>query len=107
MKFFILLFAVVAIAHAEFTAEDEERWLQYKLEHGKLFLSPGKEQVRKETFLENAKKIDTHNARFLRGEVSFVQKINKWSDMPEEEFNAKHLGIILPDELEEKLHNKN
>lgn len=103
MKFFIILMAILAITHAEFTAEDDEKWLQFKLQFKKLFLSPGKEQARKETFLKTAREIEAHNEKFLRGEVSYSQKINKYSDMTEEQFMQSMTGIKLPPELEGQL----
>lgn len=98
MKFVILLFALVAIVSCEFTAEEEKKWRDFKLEHGKMFLSPGKEENRKKTFLKNAKEVDAHNEKFLNGEVSYVKAINKYSDLSDDEFIKRFGGIHISDE---------
>lgn len=98
MKFFILLLAIVALAHAEFSKEEEERWQAFKLEHGKLFLSPGKEKTRKETFLKNVEEIEAHNEAFLNGETTYVKAVHKHSDLSDEAFLERFGGVNMPAE---------
>lgn len=96
MKSFVIFLVVVAMVRADYTPEEEERWQSFKLEHGKLFLSPGKEKVRKDTFLQTARKIDEHNEKFLRGEVPYAQKVNKWADVPDDVFMSRMAGTVMP-----------
>lgn len=90
--------SVVALASAEHTEEDKQRWLEFKLEHGKMFLSPGKEKDRMNTFLENAKEVDAHNEAFENGEVLFEKALHKFSDLSEEAFLEKFTGVNVPAE---------
>ncbi|XP_063709943.1 cathepsin L-like [Culicoides brevitarsis] len=98
MKFFITLLAVTALAHAEITEDDKKAWQEFKLQHGKLFLSPGKETQRMHTFLDNKKKIEHHNEKFAKGEASYVAAINKYSDLTPEAFLQRFGGVAMPPE---------
>lgn len=98
MKFFIVFLAVVGLACSKFTDEQEEKWNNFKLEHGKLFLSPGKEKNRKETFLANVADVEEHNEKFLNGEVTYLKGTHKHSDLCEEDFLARFTGVQVPAE---------
>lgn len=97
MKFvIILILATVALVCSDFTSEEEKKWQDFKLEHGKLFLSKNKEQERKATFLKNAAEVEAHNEKYERGESSFKQKLYKHADLTPEEFLKKFSGIVMP-----------
>lgn len=96
MKLLILVLAIAAIAHSEYTDDQEEKWQSFKLEHGKLFLSPGKEKDRKDTFLKNAADVEAHNEAFLNGETTFSKAIHAYSDLPKEQFLKRFAGVKMP-----------
>lgn len=98
MKFLILLLCVITFACAEFTDEEKQAWEAFKLEHGKLFLSPGKEKNRMATFLKNKKDVEEHNEAFLNGEATYVKEINKYADLTDDEFLSKFGGIKMPND---------
>lgn len=96
MKFLIAIITVVALASAEFTDEERQKWLDFKLEYNKLFLSPGKEKERMGTFLKNAKEIQAHNEAFENGQVSYEKAVHKHSDLTDEAFLARFGGVKMP-----------
>lgn len=57
------------------------------------------EALRKKVFLKNLQAINEHNAAFDRGESTFREGVNKWTDMTEEEFASRMRGIIMPNEI--------
>lgn len=96
MKFLIILLVLAATVYTEGTEEEEKQWQEFKLEHGKLFLSPGKEAKRKETFLKNARDVQKHNQAFLKKDATYAKGINKYSDLTDEEFLARFTGVKAP-----------
>lgn len=100
MKFIIILIlataALVSSVPSKYTDEQEEKWNNFKLEHGKLFLSPGKEEERKDIFLKNVEDVETHNEAFLNGEVTYKKGIHKYSDLTNEAFLKRFGGIKMP-----------
>lgn len=96
MKFLIILLVLAATVYTEGTEEEEKQWQEFKLEHGKLFLSPGKEAKRKETFLKNARDVQKHNQAFLKKDATYAKGINKHSDLTDEEFLARFTGVKAP-----------
>lgn len=95
MKFFIAILTVATLASAKYTDEEKEMWQEFKLEHGKMFLSPGKEKARMDTFLNNAKEVKRHNKAFAKGEVLYEKGIHEHSDMSEEEFLNRFTGYKM------------
>lgn len=97
MKFLILFLASAALVAAEFTDEQEDRWLNFKLDNNKLFLSPGKELERKVTFLKNCDEVDAHNQRFENNETTYTTDINPFSDLTHDQFMSRFTGIEIPE----------
>lgn len=98
MKFLILFLACVAlVASDDFTDEQNDRWLNFKLDHNRLFLSPGTEKARKETFLSNCDEIDALNQRFENNETLYTADVNPFSDLTSEQFMSRFTGIAIPD----------
>ncbi|XP_063703574.1 uncharacterized protein LOC134833244 [Culicoides brevitarsis] len=106
MKFIILFFAFAALAAAsEVDPEIEDAWVDFKVQHGKLFLSPGKEKKRKEAFADNYKSYKVHNAAFERGEIAYPKQIGPYSDLRPQEFMKRFTGVRF-DDVKEHHHHK-
>lgn len=101
MKLKILIFFLcIFLANAnKFSKQQQLRWLEWKAENSKPFLSGNKEKVRMDVFLRHAAEIDAHNAAYERGEVSFMKKLHKYSDITAEEFFKTHTGAILDEPI--------
>lgn len=56
------------------------------MRHEKQYLSKAHEELSKQTFMTNKNKVAQHNQKYERGEVSFKLGINKYADMPHDEF---------------------
>ncbi|KAJ1524519.1 hypothetical protein ONE63_011012 [Megalurothrips usitatus] len=83
MKVLIVLAAVVAAACAAHIsdAEVKSQFEAFKLKHGKTYASEAEELFRSKIFKDNLIRVNEHNARFDRKEVTFTVGINKFSDM--------------------------
>lgn len=64
-------------------------------EHNKNY-DAQEEPKRKAIFKENVDKINAHNKKFDKGEVTFTMGINKFSDLTEEEFKKHYVGGYKP-----------
>ncbi|XP_063703582.1 uncharacterized protein LOC134833251 [Culicoides brevitarsis] len=102
MKLFVTLLALtgIAAAVADYTKEQEEVWLNFKLDYGKLFLSPGKEKQRKDNFLKNYDEIKAHNEAYEKGESLYEMDVNQYTDLSKETFMKRFTGVVVPE------HNK-
>ncbi|CAH1101124.1 unnamed protein product [Psylliodes chrysocephalus] len=90
LKFAILLLAAIAMASA---LTDQEKFSEFKTKFNKNYGTPEEEQHRLEVFLENSKKIDAHNEKFAKGEVSYSQGLNQFSDLTAEEWKNRNHGL--------------
>lgn len=50
------------------------------------------EAKRKAIFKENLDKINEHNERYEKGEVTYIMGVNKFADLTEEEFKTQYTG---------------
>jgi C1A family cysteine protease len=60
----------------------------FQLAHQKQYSSPGEEAKRLKIFTENLAKIEAHNVRYEKGEVTYSKAMNKFGDWTAEEFLA-------------------
>ncbi|XP_063703575.1 crustapain-like [Culicoides brevitarsis] len=97
MKVFVALLLLAAFAAAEFTKEHEQAWIDFKVEHGKMFLSPGKEKKRKEAFVNNYDRIHEHNKAFERGEAKYKLSITRHADLTFDSFKKRFTGVMRPE----------
>lgn len=67
-----------------------------KAKYGKNYGNETEDSKRMEIFLKNKQKIDEHNEKHSRGEVSFKMGLNMFSDLTREEFNAQMKGLRSP-----------
>ncbi|CAG9833885.1 unnamed protein product [Diabrotica balteata] len=63
---------------------DHSVWTEFKTKHSKNY-SVHEEQTRFSVFQENLRKIEQHNARYKKGEVSYFLNITKFADWTKEE----------------------
>ena len=59
--------------------------------------------VSEEEYLKRAKALEKHkqeikevNEKFKKGEISWSDKVNKYFDLPADEFNSAHTGANIP-----------
>lgn len=86
MKLYILSLLLCSVTAISNQYLQNEEWQTFKLKYGKRYSTSVEEQFRFEAFMENKDKIAAHNARYGKGEVTFKQGLNKFSDMPHQEF---------------------
>ncbi|XP_014246982.1 cathepsin L1-like [Cimex lectularius] len=82
MKLLLVLAGVIAAGQAvsmfDLVAEE---WNLFKLQHKKHYPTDTEEKFRMKIFMENKKKIAKHNAKYIKGKVSFKLGVNSRSDM--------------------------
>ncbi|XP_056633311.1 uncharacterized protein LOC130442924 [Diorhabda sublineata] len=90
MKLFILLAALIAATCA---LSDHQQWTEFKVNFSRQY-EPHEENVRFEIFQNNLRKIEEHNAKYDKGEVSYYMRVNKFADWTKEEFNQLLISQI-------------
>ena len=71
---------------------DEE---QFEIEFGLEPITDPAEKQRRQKALKEAEKAEKEqNEKFLNGKSDFYEKINEWSDLPEEEFEKEKAGDV-------------
>ncbi|KAE8749757.1 Cysteine peptidase inhibitor domain 1 [Frankliniella occidentalis] len=63
------------------TKSVEQLWEEWKVENGRKYDTPEEEKKRFGIFKDNKKRIDEHNEKFKKGEVSFSQGLTLWADI--------------------------
>lgn len=87
MKLLLVFCTFLAAGHAiSFFDLVLEEWNTFKIQHSKKYASNTEEKFRMKIFMENKNKIAKHNARFIKGEVSYKLGLNKYGDMLHHEF---------------------
>ncbi len=88
----VLLGLAPSAAGAAYTFED------FKADFGKAYPSPREEARRRSVFEARLREIESHNAAAARGEISWTQRVNQFSDVPRDEFRDSH-GWVSPRRL--------
>jgi len=90
MKFFVIA-ALVALASADPLLEryHAKEFSTFMNKFGKTYSTSEESKLRFDIFKDNVKKMNAHNAR---KDVSWKMGINQFSDLTDEEFEARHLG---------------
>ncbi|KAL3284569.1 hypothetical protein HHI36_018726 [Cryptolaemus montrouzieri] len=89
----LLLFVViVALCEAAPIENLDSKWEDFKKTQQRSYESPEEETRRKEIFRKNLEGIEEHNQKFARGEVTYQQGVNQFTDLTKEEF-SKRLGF--------------
>ncbi|XP_023313137.1 uncharacterized protein LOC108903178 [Anoplophora glabripennis] len=86
MRIFIVFICTILVVKG---TSIEEQWQSFKDNVGKHYRSRLEESTRFQIFKDNVYKIEEHNRRFARGEVSYKLAVNKFADLTEEEFKAR------------------
>ncbi|XP_055387365.1 cystein proteinase inhibitor protein salarin-like [Condylostylus longicornis] len=80
-------------------------WNNFKREFHRMYSSTKEEQLRKEIFRLNLEKINNHNEKYSKGEVTYEMGVNQFADLTTEEIK-KRLGFKTgPDTLGEEVFN--
>jgi len=95
----VILLAVLACAYAErikgtYTVPDYEA---FKAKWNKSFLSEEDHDLHHAAYLKNVEFINNHNIDYDAGKYSFWCGVNEWSDLTDEEYDARN-GYRLPTE---------
>ncbi|CAH1099233.1 unnamed protein product [Psylliodes chrysocephalus] len=85
MKLLVVLSAFIVVINATL---HHESWSNFKLTHSKSYQNIREEHLRFNIFKNNLKKIEEHNAKYEKGEVSYYLAVNHFADMTSEEFMA-------------------
>lgn len=96
MKFLVLFFVTIALANVfadSISDEEEQAWREFKLEHGKMFLSKNKEGTRKKTFLQNRAKVIELKAASDSGKLKYTPKLYSFADLSDDEFISRYGGF--------------
>jgi len=80
-----IIFITLALSVYDKTYQNDQKWIQYKEQFGKIYSDTSDEVKRYATFTENDKKIKDHNEKYMLGEVTYEMGHNQFSDMSEEE----------------------
>jgi cathepsin L len=100
-KFVIFaLFAAVALAvpveKLESTEDSDMLWSRFVQTYGKVYFDEKDESVRKDIFLANLRKINTHNQEHAEGKHTYTMAMNEFGDLTQEEFFGKYTGFKGP-----------
>ncbi|XP_046978128.1 cathepsin L-like [Vanessa cardui] len=87
MRTLAVLLVMVAVVSADsFVDLLREEWNAFKLEHQKSYENETEEKFRLKIYAENKLKVEEHNRRFERGEVTYRLGVNKYADKLHHEF---------------------
>ncbi|XP_075539464.1 protein CTLA-2-beta-like isoform X2 [Dermacentor variabilis] len=81
----LLLFMTLAATFVVSQYCSQEGWKEYKDKFDKYYPSDEEDTFRFNIYCANKLRIDAHNAKYDRGEVSYRIELNELSDMTEEE----------------------
>merc|ERR1719201_1514408 len=93
----LLLVASISVATqatptSTFDLEENLLWEKFKLEHVKAYPQREEEEVRKDIFRANLRKIEAHNEREEQGLETWRMAVTQFADLTEEEFKQEMLG---------------
>lgn len=84
----LLPVASILVAYAQpLSSQDLLHWNNFKVTHGKSYKSQEEENARQKIFLENLKKIQSHNKLHEEGKKTYSLKMNQFGDLTHDEFN--------------------
>ncbi|KAG7178289.1 Digestive cysteine proteinase 3-like 5 [Homarus americanus] len=97
MKVAALLLCVAGLTAA---TETLTSWKLFKARYGRQYESLVEENYRYGIFKKNEERVNNHNLKHERGEVTFTMAMNQFGDMTNEEFNTKMKGYQRQPHLE-------
>merc|ERR1711953_111038 len=89
---FLLLVATATATPATFGLEENLLWEKFKLQNEKVYPLREEEEVRKDIFRANLRKIVAHNEREEKGLETWRMTVTQFADLTEEEFTQQMLG---------------
>merc|ERR1712243_495520 len=93
MKFLALsVILALAVALSSAASVDQafaSQWQNFKSLHGKSY-DATEEKLRMQIFSANMDRISRHNARYMKGEVTYSMGMNQFGDLTTEEFSKLH-----------------
>lgn len=96
MRAFVPILFVLGAASANDVLH--AKWSTFKAAHGKEY-SPSAEAARLEAFNSKLQSIESHNAQFEKGEVSYFLGLNSLSDLTDAEIRSTKLGAVVNEEV--------
>merc|ERR1719189_911974 len=72
--------------------EDNLQWQKFKLQHEKVYPLKAEEEIRKDVFRTNLRKIEAHNEREEKGLETWRMAVTQFADLTEKEFEQQMLG---------------
>jgi len=72
--------------------EDNLQWQKFKLQHEKVYSLKAEEEIRKDVFRTNLRKIEAHNEREEKGLETWRMAVTQFADLTEKEFEQQMLG---------------
>ncbi|CAH1963340.1 unnamed protein product [Acanthoscelides obtectus] len=105
MRRFIFFWFVAGVT----TSTDLDQWAQFKSKHGRVYTITQEDRKRFSIFKDNLQKIEYHNAKYEKGEVSYALKITKFADMTWDEFKdflRNSFGDLLEDNSEKSYESR-
>ncbi|XP_023178283.2 cathepsin L-like [Drosophila hydei] len=96
-----LLIALVVASNQTLNYEDvlAAEFEFFKMDYEKSYENSYEEKLRSQIFKRNKETIDEHNARYARGEETYMMGINQFSDMLAEEFQEMMLSNVNTSEF--------
>jgi len=79
-------------SHA-FSSEEHALFAKFKAEHGKVYYEEKDEEYRRSIFVDNLRKIRTHNEAAEAGKHTFTMAMNEFGDLTFSEFHARYTGF--------------
>ena len=73
-------------------ASGSKSFSRFQAEYGKRYSSKAELTTRQAIFESNLQKISEHNAKYLKGEVSYEMGVNQFTDLTLDEFQATLTG---------------
>ncbi|XP_045462036.1 uncharacterized protein LOC123672095 [Harmonia axyridis] len=64
----------------------DSQWVKYKADFNKKYDSPEEEAQRKQLFVKTLQEVESHNAKYQQGLVTWTKGINQFADWTPEEF---------------------
>jgi len=74
-------------------ASGSKSFSRFQAEYGKRYSSKAELTTRQAIFESNLQKISEHNAKYLKGEVSYEMGVNQFTDLTLDEFQATLTGL--------------
>ncbi|XP_060654125.1 cathepsin L-like [Drosophila nasuta] len=101
MKTLILFVALVGYTQAlSYSDVLEEEWNRFQLDYTKFYQTEDEALLRRLIFVDNKRRIDKHNRRFMAGKESYEMGVNQFTDLLPKEFQSQMLSSLNITEAE-------